>query len=303
MAISPCPAADVNPGSSVGCSPTSAQPNAAHAPTAPTALPRASTGLPANDAPYTAILYDDPVTGRRRRSRIIAELSRVRFEACTPIRCFPAYRGRRSHQGRYWFSRSQSHVRYFWAVDELDLYMLFLQGGLYAEPDEAAAAINFVDDHCEELNAWMDREPDNASNQPPAKPSFNALPDLVALIDQIGALRRSGWLRFGADMLHLAVETQQRVLDLIDDQITRGSTGPQYRHSAMSLNGMWGHPTVFIAVRPDGVDMEAAKARLQTSMCELAGAQGADRCYGLLFDVNGNIDHFEYLTRSIAEQA
>ena len=43
-------------------------------------------------------------------------------------------------------------TNHFWAFDELDLYMLFLQGDLWVEADETAA-INMVDDHCTERNA------------------------------------------------------------------------------------------------------------------------------------------------------
>lgn len=68
--------------------------------------------LPVNDAPYTMVLYQDPKTGQRVRTRLTPEVSGVSFELCRPIRSFPAYRGRRSHQGKYWFSRSQGHVSF-----------------------------------------------------------------------------------------------------------------------------------------------------------------------------------------------
>ncbi len=74
-------------------------------------VPTAGT-LPVNDAPYTMVLYEDPKTGQRVRTRLTPEVSRVPFELCRPIRSFPAYRGRRSHQGKYWFSRSQGHVSF-----------------------------------------------------------------------------------------------------------------------------------------------------------------------------------------------
>ena len=105
MAISPCPETDVIPSCSVArtSTPVVKKP----------ALPaNRSTNLPVNDAPYAKILYDDPVTGQRVRSRVISEVGRIAFEACAPIRTFPAYRGRRSHQGRYWFSRSQTQVQF-----------------------------------------------------------------------------------------------------------------------------------------------------------------------------------------------
>jgi hypothetical protein len=66
--------------------------------------------LPLNDAPYTTMLYVDPTDGRRLRSRIVTELACVPFELAPPIRSFPAYPGRRSHQGRHWFSQSKTSV-------------------------------------------------------------------------------------------------------------------------------------------------------------------------------------------------
>lgn len=66
--------------------------------------------LPVNDAPYIKMLYRDPNSVRRKRSRIVPELGQLPFELAAPIRTFPAYRGKRAHEGRYWFSRSASHV-------------------------------------------------------------------------------------------------------------------------------------------------------------------------------------------------
>lgn len=103
MAISPCLAKDVNPSLASSVRHVRARPNTGRA---------AKAELPINTAPYTTILYTDPVNGRRMRSRITDEIADVAFETCRPIRSFPAYRGRRAHQGKYWFSRSQSHVSF-----------------------------------------------------------------------------------------------------------------------------------------------------------------------------------------------
>lgn len=75
-------------------------------------LAKEAAPLPVNDAPYATLLYQDPTTGHRVRKRITPEIADLRLERCGPIRVFPRYKGRRSHQGRYWFSRSQSHVKF-----------------------------------------------------------------------------------------------------------------------------------------------------------------------------------------------
>ncbi len=104
---------DVNPPLRILAPDPSAGRPRRQAETAVTATPVASRGtLPVNDAPYTMVLYEDPKTGQRVRTRLTPEVSRVSFELCRPIRSFPAYRGRRSHQGKYWFSRSQRHVSF-----------------------------------------------------------------------------------------------------------------------------------------------------------------------------------------------
>jgi hypothetical protein len=57
-------------------------------------------------------LYLDPSTDRPVRSRVVPELARVPFELSPPIRAYPTYPGKRSHEGRYWFSQSGTHVRF-----------------------------------------------------------------------------------------------------------------------------------------------------------------------------------------------
>ncbi|WP_163699781.1 TnsA-like heteromeric transposase endonuclease subunit [Mycolicibacterium sarraceniae] len=78
------------------------------------------------------MLYDDPATGRRLRTRLTPEIARVPFELCRPIRNFPAYRGRRSHQGKYWFSRSQRHVGFESRFEMTALMMLDFRGDAIA---------------------------------------------------------------------------------------------------------------------------------------------------------------------------
>jgi hypothetical protein len=68
--------------------------------------------LPENSAPYTQLLYVDPATSRRVRSRLNPDLGCIRFELAAPIRAFPAHKRKRSHSGRYWFSRSETHIKY-----------------------------------------------------------------------------------------------------------------------------------------------------------------------------------------------
>lgn len=85
---------------------------------------------PTNDAPYVVVLFVDPVTGRRVRQRITSALSHLPFESAAPIRAFPAYRGRRAHQGRYWFSRSHSRVNFESLFEKSALRVLDFSGDI-----------------------------------------------------------------------------------------------------------------------------------------------------------------------------
>lgn len=87
-------------------------------------------GSPTNDAPYAVALFVDPVTGRRVRERITSALSHLPFESAAPIRAFPAYRGRRAHQGRYWFSGSRSRVNFESLFEKTALRVLDFQGDI-----------------------------------------------------------------------------------------------------------------------------------------------------------------------------
>ncbi|OHU64930.1 hypothetical protein BKG85_04775 [Mycobacteroides chelonae] len=83
-----------------------------------------------NHAPYVVALFVDPVTGRRVRERITSALSHLPFESAVPIRSFPAYRGRRAHQGRYWFSGSRSRVNFESLFEKTALRVLDFRGDI-----------------------------------------------------------------------------------------------------------------------------------------------------------------------------
>jgi len=83
-----------------------------------------------NDAPYTVALFVDPTTGKRVRRRITTALSHMPFEAAAPIRRFPAYRGRRAHQGRYWFSGSHTRVNHESLFEKTALRVLDFRGDI-----------------------------------------------------------------------------------------------------------------------------------------------------------------------------
>jgi hypothetical protein len=182
---------------------------------------------------------------------------------------------------------------HFWALDELDLFMLFMQGDLWVDEDEATG-VNMVDDHCPELNAWMDRHEVDAINVP-NKPSFNAVPATLELVDAISTARAPGWLRCGADLLSLDGKIQQQLLDVVSELVRRTDADGDYHHCLISFKSPWGRPGFFLAVQPIGMDETAVMTQLSTYMACKSAEIEAERSYGLIFDMNGRLQHQLYL--------
>lgn len=182
---------------------------------------------------------------------------------------------------------------HFWALDELDLYMLFLQGDLWVEADEAAA-INMVDDHCAKLNAWMDRHKHHGPKSP-EKPSFNAVPAMLDLVDAVAALHQPGWLRCGADLLSLSGETQQQVLDIVAELARRTEDDGDDHHCVFSFDSTWKRPAFFFAISPPGMDINEVEGRLFAYMQAKTTEIAAERSYGLIFDPGRRLGRLLYL--------
>lgn len=181
---------------------------------------------------------------------------------------------------------------HFLALDELDLYMLFLQGDLWVDKDEAAG-INVVDDHCRELNAWMDRHAAHEIDVP-NKPSFNAVPATLELVDAISTGRAPGWLRCGADLLSLDGKVQRQIFEVVSELRRRAEADSDYHHCLISFDSLWGRPGFFLAVQPIGMDDAEVTTRLSTYMAVKAAEIEAERFYGLVFDIHGRLQHQLY---------
>ncbi|MDM3975979.1 hypothetical protein QRB36_17570 [Mycobacterium marseillense] len=180
--------------------------------------------------------------------------------------------------------------RYF-AVDELDLYMLFLNGHLYVEEERDAgknlghaAERTLVVDQCHELNIWMAREDIPEDEPAPSKPRFNCVPEVLKLVDHLTDISADGYLRFGADLLGLAGETQQQIVDTVRTMAERTAVDRNFHDAVLSFKGMWGHPTFFLAVAPTEYCTEEAGQRLTMYLKAKSYQLRSDRAYGMLFD-------------------
>lgn len=190
--------------------------------------------------------------------------------------------------------RTDSPVtHHFWALDELDLYMLFLQEDLWVNVDEKGA-VNMVDDHCAQLNAWMDRDKHEGAELPD-KPSFNAVPAMLELVDEIATLRQPGWLRCGADLLSLSGEAQQQVLDIVGELDRRTEDDGEEHHGAFSFESMWEKAAFFFSMCPIGMDIDEVGKQLFAYMRAKSTQIGAERSYGLIFDTHQQLRRFLHL--------
>lgn len=225
--------------------------------------------------------------------------------------------GRPSEFLLYLRRRTDSGVTtHYRAADELDLYMLFMEGSLYvaSDPEQTRAehptppiksrdrrdhtrdAVGtMVLDHCQELNTWMQRHNAEEHNGIPERPTFNAPGRLVELIDELTELDAPGVFRTGADLLSLAGDVQQKILKLITERARTTRSDGQFHEVMLAFAGMWGYMTLFIAAAPLTGNWEFAKQRLHTYMSAKKHQVKADRALGLLFDENANLGHVIYM--------
>lgn len=205
---------------------------------------------------------------------------------------------------------------YYRALDELDLYMLFLAADLYVEdnPDEVrathptlppvtkterrrhnrSAVGTMVSDNCVELTAWMNRDK-LPQGECPAKPVMKASAGMLELIDHLSAAGKPGWFRCGADLLALSGDGQMRLLSAIKTRAQATRKDAVYHDAMAAYAGTWGFPTVFVATRPSGTPIIEVKERLQTYAKVKQYQLQSDRAYGWLFDENGSLEDSFYL--------
>jgi hypothetical protein len=118
----------------------------------------------------------------------------------------------------------------FEAVDEADLFLHFYEGGLYAEPDPDRVArelphfgpptvaarrrhrterIRMLTSRTDRLDAWYFHQLGKIPH-PAGKPALTADSELLALVDDITALAKPGWLAIGTTLLDGSAKTQRQ---------------------------------------------------------------------------------------------
>lgn len=205
---------------------------------------------------------------------------------------------------------------YFRALDELDLFMLFMEGGLYVEPDpdeirqthsratptksqsrkrhRADARPTFVGTHTDPLDAWM-YWIEGSSLYEADKPVRNTHPTATRLVDFLADEHKPGWLRFGADLLALSGNAQKKLGLSIQQLVARTSTDGEIHTLFHSFAGLWGHPTLFVGTVPTEELTARSAAHLHAYMLAKKHQVQSDRSLGLLLDNQADIIAVAYL--------
>lgn len=123
----------------------------------------------------------------------------------------------------------ETTVKYL-AIDELDLYLLFLAEGLFVEPDPVAAAEKYpllgeptvaelrrrkaerpgiVLGRTGPLDDWYNHQHRTSHENPPSKPAYAGPAELLALVDTLTTAAVPGWLAISATLLEANFATQR----------------------------------------------------------------------------------------------
>lgn len=205
---------------------------------------------------------------------------------------------------------------HFRGADELDLFMLFLGGGLYVPPDPVEvqrlhpsvgsptgretrehardARPTQVGTYTDPLDAWM-YWVEGTSPYPAEKPTFNTHPSVTRIVDFLIEGRKPGWLRLGADMLGLSGQTQKRLGKQLDELVAKTREDGRGHSLVQGWAGLWGYPTFFAATVPRSEPLERSAAKLRDYMAAKKYQVGSDRSLGLLLNERRDIVRVVYM--------
>ncbi len=205
---------------------------------------------------------------------------------------------------------------YYRGADELDLFMLFLDGGLYVEPDpqevrlqhpaagpprshaqkqhQRDARPTVVGTHTDPLDAWMYWIEDTSPCEI-EKPAFNTHPVAQQIVDFLADGRKPGWFRFGADLLGLAGTAQKKLGDSLRELVDKSRADDRWHSMVCDYAGMWGYPMLFAGTKPRSHTRDEAVEKLRAYMAAKKQQTRSDRSLGLLLDERREIVHVIYM--------
>jgi len=194
------------------------------------------------------------------------------------------------------------------AVDELDLYLLFLNRGMYVEPnpDEVAEALpwsgeptvaarrryerqqrEIVESQTEPLDAWYEAQLD-PSHLPADKPALPGDAALLKLIDDITASKQPGWLSTTTMLLEGNTRAQRAFGRYARDLARRVKQDGQHHSATHILTDTAGTPFVLVwACCGRDETADAASSYLAPYLSAKKHQVGAPRAALMLFDSRG----------------
>lgn len=196
-------------------------------------------------------------------------------------------------------------AEHFRGCDELDLFMLFVDGGLFVEPDpdeihrthtrssrptrdarrrhRDEARPTIVGTYTDDLDAWM-YSLEGGSHLDAPKPRFNSHRAGDEIVNLLQEEQVPGWLRLGSDILALSGEAQVQLGASISQIAAMTRTDGQFHKAFLPYPGNEGFPVFFVACSPPELAIEDAMQHLETYMRAKKHQLQADRCMGLLLD-------------------
>lgn len=194
------------------------------------------------------------------------------------------------------------------AVDELDLFLLFLRRGLYVEPDprQVAEALSWagrpspaelrrfteqqpemVSSYTGPMDAWYDSQL-NPAAPPAGKPRLEADERLLQLVDQIAGTRASGWLSTTTWLLEGDAKVH-RVFGQHAAELAKRVLADRRRHTATHLIGdpSGKHVLLVWACLGPGDDVDKAETELTRYLWAKKHQTRAYQAACMLFDPTG----------------
>lgn len=213
--------------------------------------------------------------------------------------------------------RTDSGVAHHYrGCDELDLFMLFMNGGLYVDDDpdethrlhpraspptrtardrfERAAQPTLVGTFTDSLDAWM-YWVEGSSPDEVEKPAFNVDSEAAELVDFLAEGRKPGWFRIGADLLGLEGRAQRKLLANIQHIVDKTRSDERPHSLTQGFAGSGVYTTFFVGTVRAGADRGTEAERLRVYMLAKKHQVRSDRSFGLLVSHHGRIEATMYI--------
>jgi hypothetical protein len=198
----------------------------------------------------------------------------------------------------------------FVAQDELDLFLHYLAGRLYVEPDpvqvegdlpqfgKARPSLarrrvrqrpTLIQSLTDPLDAWYAHQLGERSSPAP-KPQLNCDPNVSALVDEIAARGEPGWLSTGTTFLD-GSEALQRNFGRFGPEVVGATRADGREHSVTDMGGSraaWSYVGVWASAVPTE-SRDKAMERLAGYITLKKHQMQAARGFALLFDPRGRL--------------